>query len=166
MDRQNKLQEEQKAMAEALKNMQKKFNEEKSILFTEKNEYLQTPIASFFIVSPPNATRPCLSQHCYPLSTVAHARLHWNGLFLQIAPLNLSCCESVWPSTTSLETQIGISKLALSCASVWPWLYRGNVAKSPCHFLFVMAVLGLTLQYNFLAFCWICGLVVPPPVPK
>jgi len=33
IDRQNKLQEEQKAMAESLKNMQKKLNEEKSILF-------------------------------------------------------------------------------------------------------------------------------------
>lgn len=62
MDRQNKLQEEQKAMAEALKNMQKKFNEEKSILFTEKNEYLQTPIASFLSFRHP--TQPahvCLS---------------------------------------------------------------------------------------------------------
>ena len=33
MERQNKLQEEQQAMAESLKNMQKKLNEEKSIPF-------------------------------------------------------------------------------------------------------------------------------------
>lgn len=32
IERQNKLQEEQQAMAESLKNMQKKLNEEKSIL--------------------------------------------------------------------------------------------------------------------------------------
>ena len=35
MDRQSKSQEEQAAMAESLKNMQKKLNEEKSIFYSQ-----------------------------------------------------------------------------------------------------------------------------------
>ena len=53
----------------------------------------------------------------YFLSTGARARLHWN------CPELASTRESVWPPIASLCTQVDISKLALTCDSVWRGLY-------------------------------------------
>ena len=60
----------------------------------------------------------CLSSLLFFLVR-AHSRLHWNDVFATCVYL-ASICKPVWPSIASLRKQDRISKLALTCVSVWP----------------------------------------------
>ena len=76
--------------------------------------------ASFSLFGHPKQVNANWSHFVF-LSTGARAGLHRNGFLANCVQL-ASTYESVWSPIAGLRSQVGISKLAMTCNFVWPGL--------------------------------------------